>query len=86
MLHSNQLNSGSFTHLMPVEKSDRWVQTEVLKLPPQKSVVHPESKVRDLVCLMRAQGPEIGSEQQKSILCTKKDKGAGRMAQRGGPG
>lgn len=69
VLHSSQLNSASFTHLMPVEKFDRWMQTKVLKLPPQKSVVHPESEVRDFVCLMRAGGPDTGSEQQKGILC-----------------
>lgn len=56
MSHQSQLNSGSFAKFMPVEKSDRWLQTKVLKLPSQKSVVHPESKVRDFVCLMRAGG------------------------------
>lgn len=69
VLHSSQLNSVSFTHLMPVEKSVRWVQTKVLKLPPQK--VHPESEVRDFVCLMRAEG-QTQAQNNKNQSCSQK--------------
>lgn len=77
MSHQSQLNLGSFAKFMPVEKSDRWLQTKVLKLPSQKSVVHPESKVRDLVCLMRAGGAEPGSQQQNQFCAQKGLKGQG---------
>lgn len=43
----------------------------------------PESEERDFVCLMRTWGPETGSEQQKSILCTKK-KTKGQVGQHRG--
>lgn len=72
-----QLNPGSFAEFIPVEKSDRWVQTKVLKLPSQKSVVHPESEVRALICLMRAWGAETGSQKQKTICEQKVAKGKG---------